>query len=32
MATTNITVRIEDSLLDQVDEYCKNEWKLQEVT
>ena len=23
MATTNITVRIEDSLLDQVDEYCK---------
>ena len=23
MATTNITVRIEDSLLDQVDDYCK---------
>lgn len=23
MATTNITVRIEDSLLDQVDQYCK---------
>lgn len=23
MATTNITVRIEDLLLDQVDEYCK---------
>lgn len=23
MATTNITVRLEDSLLDQVDDYCK---------